>query len=278
MIEVSWLGPPIDARALLAPQQAAFIELLHQLGTQDWARPTVCPDWTVQDVAAHVLGDQVGRLSIHRDGFQRLHRHAGEGSAEFLNRINHEWVIAARRISPALLTELLAVVGDQLVDFWHTVHINAIGGPVSWAGPDPAPVWLDVAREFTEYWTHQQQICEATGHPGLTQPDYLHPVLDTFLRALPHTLRNAAAADGAALEFTVTGPAGGTWTCIRNHGRWKLDRRARPRPDARVELDADTTWRLCTRGLTPAQAASKAHTEGDERLTMAALQIVSIIR
>jgi hypothetical protein len=245
VIEVSLLGPPIDARALPAPQQAAFIELLHQLDTEDWARPTVCPGWTVQDVAAHVLGDQVGRLSIHRDGFQRLHRRAGEASAEFLNRINHEWVTAACRISPALLTDLLAVVGDQLLDFWHRVDIDAIR--------------------------------EATVHPGLTQPEYLGPVLDTFLRALPHTLRNAAATDGAALEFMVTGPAGGTWTCIRNHGRWKLDRRARPRPDARVELEADTTWRLCTRGLTPAQAASKAHTEGDERLAMAALQIVSII-
>ena len=146
MIEVSWLGPPIDARALLAPQQAALIELLHQLDTPDWARPTVCPGWTVQDVAAHVLGDQVGRLSIHRDGFQSLHRREGEASAEFLNRINHEWVAAARRISPALLTELLAVVGDQVLDHWHTVDINAIGGPVSWAGPGPAPVWLDVAR------------------------------------------------------------------------------------------------------------------------------------
>lgn len=64
MIEVSWLGPPIDARALLVPLQAALIELLHQLDPQDWARSTVCPGWTVQDVAAQVLGNQVGRLSI----------------------------------------------------------------------------------------------------------------------------------------------------------------------------------------------------------------------
>jgi uncharacterized protein (TIGR03083 family) len=278
MIEVSWLGPSIDVRPRFAPLQAALIELLHRLDTRDWAHPTVCPGWTVQDVAAHVLGDQAGRLSIHRDGFQRLHRRAGEASPAFLDRINHEWVTAARRISPALLIELLGVVGDQVVDFWHTVDINAIGGPVIWAGPGPAPVWLDVAREFTEYWTHHQQIREATGHPGLTQPEYLGPVLDTFLRALPHTLRDAAAAEGAALEFTVTGPAGGTWTCTRNQARWEIDRRACPRPDARVELDADTTWRLCTRGITPGQAASKARTQGDQRLTMAALDIVSIIR
>ncbi len=179
---MTWLGPPIDVRSLFAPQQAAFIALLRRLDTGEWAQPTVCPGWTVQDVAAHELGDHLGRLSRHRDGFQPLHRRDGEASARFLDRINHEWVIAARRISPRLLIELLGMVGDQIVDFWRTVDINQLGGAVSWAGPGPAPVWLDAARDFTEYWTHQQQIAEATGHPGLTQPDYLGPVLDTFLR------------------------------------------------------------------------------------------------
>jgi uncharacterized protein (TIGR03083 family) len=277
MVEVAWLGPPIDVRARFAPLQAAFIKLLRDFQAQDWARPTVCPGWTVHDVAAHVLGDQVGRLCRHRDGFQPLHPRGGEALARFLDRINHEWVTATRRISPRLLIELLGMVGEQLVAFWHSVDLNQLGEPVSWAGPGPAPVWLDVAREFTEYWTHQQQIAEATGHPGLTQPDYLGPVLDTFLRALPHTLRTAPAAEQSTLQFTVTGPAGGAWTCTRTKARWELTRQACTHPDARVELDADTTWRLCTRGITPAQATSKARTHGDHRLTTAALHIVSII-
>lgn len=75
----------------------------------------------------------------------------------------------------------------------------------------------------------------------------------------------------------MTGPAGGTWTCTRTGTRWELDRDPRTHPDARVELDADTTWRLCTRGITPEQAASRARTQGDHRLTTAALNIVSII-
>src|SRR6266545_2276095 len=253
MRDMTWLGPPIDVRSLFAPQQAAFIALLRRLDTGEWAQPTVCPGWTVQDVAAHELGDHLGRLSRHRDGFQPLHRRDGEASARFLDRINHEWVIAARRISPRLLIELLGMVGDQIVDFWRTVDINQLGGAVSWAGPGPAPVWLDAARDFTEYWTHQQQIAEATGHPGLTQPDYLGPVLETFLRGLPHTLRDATAGEGATLEFTVTGPAGGTWTCTRTGTRWAPDHDQQTHPDARVELDADTTWRLCTRGITPSR-------------------------
>lgn len=27
-------------------------------------------------------------------------------------------------------------------------------------------MWLDAAREYTEFWVHQQQIRDATGRPG----------------------------------------------------------------------------------------------------------------
>jgi uncharacterized protein (TIGR03083 family) len=278
MIDTSWLGPPIDVRPVLAEQQAAFIDLLRGLDADEWARPTICPGWTVKDVAAHVLGDHIGRLSIHRDGFHLLHPQDGEAFPAFLDRINDEWVSAARRISPPMLIELLSTIGNQIVEFWQTVDLDALGGPVRWAGLEPHhPYWLDVAREYTEYWTHQQQICDATGRSGLTAPHYVGPVIDTFLRALPHTLRDVTAAQGSTLQLTVTGPGGGDWSCTRGSGRWWLRHQSHPRPTATLILDTDTTWRLCTRGIAPEQAAEHARTRGDQHLAAAALQIVSII-
>lgn len=161
--------------------------------------------------------------------------------------------------------------------FWQTVDLNVVGASVYWAGPGPHPYWLDVAREYTEYWTHQQQIRRATARPGLTGPRYLGPVIDTFLRALPHTLRDVNAPAGTTLQVTVTGPGGGDWACTREPDRWRLRRQRHPSPAARLEPDADTTWRLCTRGVTPEQAAERARISGDRRLAAAALQIVSII-
>jgi hypothetical protein len=180
-------------------------------------------------------------------------------------------------MSPRLLTGLLSHVGEQVVAFWQTVDMDALGEAVSWAGADPAPVWLDAARDFSEYWTHQQQICDATGRHGRTDPGFLTPVLDTFMRALPHTLRDVDAQVGTAVLVTVTGPCGGDWTCVRDAERWRLDAAPVPQPTASVELDADTAWRLCTRGITPEQAAGHAHVDGDARLADAALRIVSII-
>ncbi|HEY8472600.1 MAG TPA: maleylpyruvate isomerase family mycothiol-dependent enzyme [Natronosporangium sp.] len=277
MTDTSWLGPAIDVRPVLAEQQAAFIDLLQQLAPAEWAGPTVCPGWSVKDVAAHVLGDYVGRLSIHRDRYQVLRPRAGEPFPGFLDRINEEWVVAARRLSPPLLIELLSATGDQVVRFWQTQDLDAIGGSVYWAGPERHPYWLDAAREYTEYWTHQQQIRDATGRAGFTEPRYLGPVIDTFLRALPHTLREVAVPPDTTFQVTVTGPGGGDWTCTRGSDRWWLRRQPHPAPTATLELDTDTAWRLCTRGITPEQAASRARIHGDRRLTTAALDIVSII-
>jgi uncharacterized protein (TIGR03083 family) len=286
MNDVSWLGPAIDVRPVAGRQQESFVGMLRGLTERDWTRPTVCAGWDVKDVAAHVLGDYVGQLSRNRDGYSPLRPRDGEPFAVFLDRLNDEWVQAARRLSPRVLVDQLAAVGAEVVTYLQARDMDAIGGAVSWAGPDPAPVWLDAAREFSEYWTHQQQICEAIGRAGLTGPDFLGPVIDTFMRALPHTMRAVAAPEGTILRVAITGPGEGTWDCTRGPRHWRLSRAApgrQPGPPAagrvaaRLELDSDTAWRLCTRGISPQQATLRARIDGDHVLATAALQIVSII-
>ncbi|ALG12189.1 maleylpyruvate isomerase family mycothiol-dependent enzyme [Kibdelosporangium phytohabitans] len=276
-VDTSWLGPRIDVRPLFATQLSAFVGLLRQLTVEEWRRPTVCPGWTVHDVATHVLADHVGRLSMHRDGFFALQPHDGEAFPAFIHRINDEWVTAARRVSPPLLIDLLSTTGQQVIDLWTTVDLDAPGWTVSWAGPDPAPNWLDAARDFTEYWTHHQQISEATQRPGPSRTEFLAAVLDTFMRALPHTLRDTHAPEETAVEVAISGAAGGTWTCARTNGRWALRPGPHPRPAAAIRLDADTAWRLCTRGITPRQAKSRATVDGDQSLADTVLTMVSII-
>jgi hypothetical protein len=140
-------------------------------------------------------------------------------------------------------------------------------------------VWLDCARDFTEYWTHLHQILEATGRPALADDQALHLALDTFLRALPLTLRRAAHPDASgALTIRVPGPAGGTWTCQRAGRAWSWAGQPAGPGATTVSIDADLLWRLCTRGIEPAQALLGAEVGGDRQLAGAALQIVSIIR
>jgi hypothetical protein len=94
----------------------------------------------------------------------------------YLARTNDEFVRAARQCSPQVMIELLAHLGPQLDQTWAKTDLAAPADlDVSWAGPDTSPAWLDIARDYTEFWVHQQQIRDAVDRPGADRPQLLHP-------------------------------------------------------------------------------------------------------
>src|SRR5262245_18298092 len=263
-------APPVATAPLFAGLHEELMGLLRGLSRADWQRPTTATEWTVRDVAAHMLDGDIRRLSAHRDG------HAPpppEGALAtyrdlvgYLDRLNATWIAAARRIAPPVLVELVAVTGPQVAAF--VTGLDPDGPalyPVSWAGEERSANWLDVGREFTERWHHQQQIREAVGAPGLVAPRWLRPVLEVSMRALPHAYRDAVAPDGAAVTIDIDGAAGGTWTLVRGAGAWELCTGAATAPVARVRLSEDTAWRLFF-GVPMADARARLAMEGDPAL------------
>lgn len=275
---------PVLTLHLFPEERAALLDLLGGLSDDDWKRPTVCEGWSVRDVALHVLGDDLGVLSRRRDAFadMSLARGAGdlsvwENLVAYLNHWNDVWVTAARRLSPALMIELLRFSGETLQRYYQSLDMMEAGPPVSWAGPQAAPVWLDVAREYTERWLHQQQIRDALESPGLTEPRLFAPVLDTFARALPQTFHGVLAPEGTHVRLTVSGEAGGVWSLVRHDDAWELYRGVESEPAASVTLDQDDAWRLFTKGLSRDEAFPRARFAGDHSLCMRVLDTVSII-
>jgi uncharacterized protein (TIGR03083 family) len=136
-----------------APLRTHLLTLLAELGEDDWTRPTAAPRWSVKDVAAHLLGGDIAILSGKRDGFRLPQKIQGyDQLIELVDRLNAEWLLAARRMSPRLVRELLAFTGPEVEACFASLDPMGMGGAVSWAGPDPAPIWFDLAREFTERW------------------------------------------------------------------------------------------------------------------------------
>jgi uncharacterized protein (TIGR03083 family) len=262
-----------------APLRTRLLELLAGLSEDDWARPTAAPRWSVKDVAAHLLGGDVGILSRKRDGF-RPQAVAAVTYGELVglvNRSNEEWILAARRMSPRLLCELLAITAPQVEACFAAADPEAIGVPVSWAGPRPAPVWLDIAREFTERWHHQQQIRDATANPPLYDPYFLSPVLDTFVRALPHGFRRVSAPAGTAVRFEIAGEAGGVWFLLRTGHAWELALASDGPPAADVVLPQDVAWRMFTKGVDGKTARRLAAIRGDSALASPIFGTVAVI-
>lgn len=277
---------PVETLGLFSGERAALISLLESLNSEDWTKPTSCVGWNVHDVALHILWGDISYLSRVRDGFTGLHSPpAGDLSdpavlLTYINAINETWVTGAGGVSPPLVIDFLRLTGERMTEFRQTLDLGAIGGVVSWAGPARAPVWMDVAREYTERWHHQQHIRDATGRPGLMEREWCHPVLDAFARALPYALRADRPAEGTTVALEVTGDAGAIWIASRAHGSWGLGRGDADRLAAvtsRVTLDQDTAWRLFTRGLAPEKAAEHVTIAGDPALACRVLRMVTII-
>jgi uncharacterized protein (TIGR03083 family) len=257
---------------------AGLLELLSSLDPSDWQRPTVCAGWTVKDVATHLLGVEISNLSGRRDG--HISGISIDGWAElvaFINKWNADWVDVSRRISAPLLVDLLQFTGGQMNEYFRGLDPQALGGAVAWVGEGPAPVWLDLAREYTERWHHQQHIREAVRQPGFKERRYLAPVLATFVRALPRTFENVLAASGTSVTLTITGASGGSWSVIRAEADWKLYAGAPADPTAEAVLEENAAWRLFTHGLSPSQARKAAVINGEHKLGLQVLEMVSII-
>jgi uncharacterized protein (TIGR03083 family) len=261
-----------------ASLRAHLLTLLADLGEDDWTRPTVSPVRSVKDIATHLLAGDIAILSGKRDGF----RYAPEVDTydelvALVNRLNREWELAARRLSPRLLIELLAFCGAEVEACFSSLDPMTMGGPVAWAGPDRAPVWFDLAREFTERWHHQQQIRDATGRPPLYDPYFLAPVLDTFVRALPYAFRNATAPAGTSVRFEISGEAGGVWYVYKAEDAWRLFLDSPSEPATTVQLSEDVAWRLFTKGLDREKARSLAVIEGRSDLAEPIFATTAII-
>ncbi|MCL4562277.1 MAG: maleylpyruvate isomerase family mycothiol-dependent enzyme [Chloroflexi bacterium] len=257
-----------------------LLALLSSLSDQDWQKPTACTGWSVKDVALHMLGGEIGNLSWRRDGYTIESEASITGWEElvaYLNRWNQDWVQSARRISTRLLIDLLGHTGTQLNALFSSLDPFAVGSPVSWVGPEPAPVWLDLAREYTERWHHQQHIRDAVDRPGMKTPRYQSPALEAFVWAMPRAFQEAEAPEDTTVTLSITGPSGGRWSVRKEGIGWKLYSGAPAHPEAEAMVDEDNAWRLFTRGLNPRAAREAVGFTGDRVLGEYVLEMVSII-
>ncbi|MEI9911059.1 MAG: maleylpyruvate isomerase N-terminal domain-containing protein [Bacteroidota bacterium] len=163
------MKPPIDIMPLFPLLNNELISFLKNLFPGDWQKQTVASKWKVKDVAAHLLDGNYRRIALHRDGWAISPGKPVEsytGLVQYLNDLNADWVKAAKRLSPRIITELLESTNKEVYTIFKNLDPFAIAAyPVSWAGEDISYNWFDIAREYTERWLHQQQIRKRWGIP-----------------------------------------------------------------------------------------------------------------
>ena len=262
----------------MALEREALVTLLGDLTTEQWLLATPCEAWNVHELALHILGVDFALLSRRRD------RHFGteppsdirsDTFPAWLDDLQREWVTAARRISPALVMELLAWSAERLAEVFEGEDPHAVTAHVSWAGPELMPVWLDHLRELSEFWIHRQQLLEAVGRQPDLHPELLAAILDGLRWAYPYGIRHVKPQHGAEVQIEVFGELDVTWT-LRYRDRWRFEVAGEGEAVAAIRLSADNAWRLLTNNL-PETSVAQIEARGPTELVDALLRTRAII-
>jgi uncharacterized protein (TIGR03083 family) len=276
----SGTSDPILCSHLLRRVDEKLIDLLGSLTPGEWDLQTIVPLWKVRDVAAHLLDTVLRKLSMVRDScyVEAVSIRSPQDLIALVNRLNREGVTVYRRLSPKVLIGMMKEACEQSARFHESLDPLAPAAfAVSWAGEESSMNWFDTARELTERWHHQQQIRLATNRPGIMTPELYHPVLNCFVRGLPHVYRSVDAPLGTLLLLEISGECGGQWFLSRESAGWHFVKPTDREWASRVSIPQELAWRVFTKGIDRDSARSQIEVNGDRDLGEKVLQLTAIV-
>lgn len=271
---------PIFTAHLFPGLEAKLVELLRALAPEDWEKQTFAPKWKVKDVAAHLLDTQTRKLAAARHGYkaENSKKLSSEQFLALIDHLNAEGVRQYRQLSPDELIARMETASRESAEYHQALDpFGTAMFPVSWAGEEESTNWFDTAREFTERWHHQQQIRVAVNKPGIMTREFYFPVLDCFLRALPHAYRDVPAPSGSFAQFNISGECGGNWYLYRDGGAWKLIASPHGEKLSETTIPQEIAWRIFTKGIALEEAEARVHVSGDEAVGLQVLKMISIV-
>jgi Mycothiol maleylpyruvate isomerase N-terminal domain len=267
---------------LLAPERAALLGLLEDLDQARWEAPTVCVGWSVKDVVAHLLGDDLGLLSRRRDRFSPPGAPAGQPRWQelvaWLDRENQAWVEAAPAASAhgccaSCWRSPARRPGATWRDWTRWPWRRGSPGPGrartptgwTWRGSTPSagPTSSRSATRSASPASRSRGSWARCWRPSCTPCQRRSPVR-----------RQRRAPPSRSPSRGRPGDAG---RCCGAPGGWRLAAGAARDPVARVVLDAGTAWRRWTKGIGRDAALAAAELSGDRALGLRVLDAVAII-
>jgi hypothetical protein len=274
------LSIPIDVVHLIPILDRKLLEFLKSLKSDEWHIQTVAKLWTVKDVVAHLVDGNIRMLSILRDNYfgEQAAINSYQDLVNFLNGLNADWVKAMKRVSPQMLILLLEITNQPYYDYLKSLDpFNKSVLAVGWVGEAESKNWMEIARQYTEKWLHQQQIRDAVNRPGLMTAELYYPFIDIFMLALPYTYRSVTANNGTIVKVTITTEIGGSWYLLRTDHQWVLKKNLTEIPTAEIIIDPDTSWKLFSKSMRPEQIKDEVKIYGDEKLGATVLTMLSVM-
>ena len=271
----------IDVLSVFPTLNKELIYLLKSLKPSDWDKKTVCSDWTIRDIAIHLLDTNIRKLSTGRDGHSYLKNKQFATYEELiihLNQLNADYINAMRRVSTNILIEMIEKYQHELLNYFDELDpFDMTISPDSWAGKEHSENWFDIAREYSERWLHQQQIRFALNDQKLLSREYYLPFLKTAMQALPYTYYKIKGPIGATVKLEIVGDAGSSWVIKREKNNWTFIDNDIANSDALVYIDQQIAWLIFSKGIKPLDAQQYYQLHGDTELASHALDLAAVM-
>ncbi len=202
--------PPIDRDemvVLATEEYRRLLALFEDLSPAEWRTRTVCDDWDVRLMVAHLLGAAEGNASM-AENVRQLAR--GSRAAKRMGRDQIDGINAVQVADREHLST------DQLVDRLREVAPRAVRGRYKAPGlmrrvsiPDPVAGRLNLGHLMDavytrDQWLHRVDISRATGRE-------LELTADHDGRIVADVVAEWARMHGRPFELVLTGPAGGKY-------------------------------------------------------------------
>jgi uncharacterized protein (TIGR03083 family) len=208
------------------------------LDAADWARPTRCPGWAVQDHVSHVVATMLvlaGRPDPATELPERLDH--------VRNPLGRYWepsVHARRgRAGAEVAAELERLIAELRLgaEEWTTEDLEAeVEGPMGYR--------MSLGRLVDilafDQWVHEQDIRDALGVHGHVTGAAAEHAVGQIAEGLADVVASTGAPDGTVIAFDIKGPEPCEVGVGLGEGAGHVLAGVPPEPTARVALDLST--------------------------------------
>jgi uncharacterized protein (TIGR03083 family) len=221
----------------------AVIALASSFDDAAWAAPTECPEWTVKDVYAHLVGGETWMSQGHPRPDNGLARIAGDA-------------VAARRGATA--EAVLAELRDVYAERQRQLHDEPEDpeAPTFTAYLQPTTVAVLLRMRAFDVWVHEQDIRRAVGSPGNLATGGAEISREIFLQGLARVVAKAAGAPpGSSVTLSISGELPFEASIMVDENRRGQLTAPVADPTVRIATDWETLSRLTAGRITPATAS-----------------------
>ena len=176
------------------------------LSADDWATPSRCPGWTVQDNLSHIIGTEYMLQGRPAPDVEFPTTHLKNPIAEG----NERWVESMRSMSGPEVLEAFRVISAERLGELHAMSDEEIL-KVGWSPVGEVPYLRFMNVRVYDSWLHLEDCREPLGHEPSAGGRPAEMSVEEVTTAAGYIIgKKGGAPNGSRVEVTLTGPVEAT--------------------------------------------------------------------